>query len=154
MKRVYSIVRSFKFALAGVRYTLRTQRNMRIHFSAAAFVTAFGCFYGLSGQQWLALAFTITFVVVCEMFNTAVENAVNVATSSYHENAKIAKDVAAGAVFMAAVMALACAALLFCDISRLCAAVFVILSNGFYIGGFLTGGALAIWWILSDGRRA
>lgn len=152
MEKVYSIVRSFKYAIAGLLYTLKTQRNMRIHFSAAALVIAFGCFYGLSAVEWVALGFTITFVIVCEMLNTAVENAVDVATSSYHKKAKVAKDVAAGAVLMAAVLAVAVAILLFCDLAKLGAAIQHILSNTWYIGGFLVGIVLAICWILAGKR--
>lgn len=152
MGRVYSIIRSFRYAIAGLSYALKTQRNMRIHFSAGAFAVAFAYFYGFTAVEWVALMFTITFVIVCEMFNTAIENAVNVATSTYHHNAKIAKDVAAGAVMMSALLALAVAARLFFDVSKLVAACVKILSNGWYICGFLIGAVLSVWWILLPGR--
>lgn len=153
MRKVYSIVQSFRYAFAGLWFALRTQRNMRIHFSAAGLVIAFGCFYGLPAVEWVALGFTITFVIVCEMFNTAVENTVDVATDKYHEKAKIAKDVAAGAVLMSALLSLAVAILLFCNAAKLENAFASILSNGWYIGGFITGILLAVCWIMS-GRKS
>lgn len=152
MKKVYNIARSFRYAFAGLLYALKTQRNMRIHFSAAVLVIAFGCFYGLAAVEWVALGFTVTFVIVCEMFNTAVENAVDVATDTYHDKAKIAKDVAAGAVLMSALLALAVAVLLFCDAARLGAALTLIFSNGWYIGGFITAIILAVCWVMSGGK--
>lgn len=152
LKKVYRIVKSFQYAIAGLLYTLKTQRNMRIHFSLAAFVIAFGCFYGLSTVEWVALGFTITFVIVCEMLNTAVENAVDVATDSFHEKAKVAKDVAAGAVLMAALLAVAVAILLFCDLAKFSAAFAQILSNAWYVGGFIVGIVVAVCWILSGKR--
>lgn len=99
------LLRSFRFAFRGLYYAVKTQRNMRIHISMAVLVSVFGLLYRLAPLEWIALYFTITFVIVCEMLNTAVENCVDTATKEYNKHAEIAKDVAAGAVVVAALLA-------------------------------------------------
>lgn len=104
---------SFNYAVAGVVHTLRTQRNMRIHFTAAVLVLGVGLYLRVSSRDLLFLFFAITLVVMAEMFNTAVEAVVNLCVQEYHPLARIAKDVAAGAVLMAAVNSLVVAYIVF-----------------------------------------
>jgi diacylglycerol kinase (ATP) len=102
----YSLVKlisAFRCAFAGVAHLLRTQRNAQIHCLVAACALALGAFLGLARWEWLALVLTITLVLAAEGVNTAVEAAVDVATSSYHPLARIAKDVAAGTVLICAI---------------------------------------------------
>lgn len=96
-------------------YALRTQRNMRLHFAAAATVLVLALFFKLSKLEILILFFTIGLVVAAEMFNTAIETAVNLVTREYHPLAAIAKNVAAGAVLVASVNAVVVGYLLFFD---------------------------------------
>ena len=98
-----TLVSSFRYAFAGLWYALRTQRNIRIHFAMATGVAILGGILGLSWMQWALLTLTSGFVLVAEMFNTAAEAAMDAATPYYHPLVKIAKDVAAGAVLLAAV---------------------------------------------------
>ena len=65
---------SFGYALAGIIYALKTQRNMRIHFIAALAVLLFSSFFNLSKFELLALFFAIVFVIFAEMINTAIES--------------------------------------------------------------------------------
>ena len=95
---------SFGFAFAGFWYAVRTQLNMRIHLAVAAVVIALGLYLGLEWTQWAVLALTMGFVWVAEMFNTVAEAAMDAATPYYHPLVQIAKDVAAGAVLVTALV--------------------------------------------------
>ena len=103
--RQTSLIASFGYAFAGFWYAVRTQPNMRIHLAVAAMVVALGLYLGLGWTQWAVLALTMGFVLVAEMFNTVAEAAMDAATPYYHPLVKIAKDVAAGAVLVTALVA-------------------------------------------------
>jgi len=100
-----NLVTSFKYAFSGVWHVLRTQRNARIHLSVGLLVIALGLWLGLSRTEWAIIILTIGLVFAAESFNTVAEAAVDLATSEYHPLAKIAKDVAAGAVLLTAMTA-------------------------------------------------
>lgn len=108
-----STLKSFTWAFEGIVYVLRTQRNMKIHFVAALVVLGGSLFFNLSNLELVALLLTVSFVIVAEMLNTAIEAAIDTFGSAYDPMAKIAKDVAAGAVLIAALNALAVAYLIF-----------------------------------------
>lgn len=99
---VRKLLDSFNYAVAGVVYSLRTQRNMRIHFTAAFLVLGLGVYLRISSFDLLFLFFAITLVIMAEMFNTAVEATVDLYVQDFHPLARIAKNVAAGAVLIAA----------------------------------------------------
>lgn len=107
------ITDSFNHAFEGILYALRTERNIRIHVFAALFILAFSLFFPLSRLELLMLFLAISFVIMAEMFNTAVETVVDAFTDQYHPLAKVAKDVAAGAVLVAALNAFLVGYLLF-----------------------------------------
>ena len=96
---------SFCHAFVGLWYAIRTQRNMRIHLAVLVTVLATGVYLGLPWLHWAILALTSGFVLVAEMFNTVAEAALDAATPHYHPLVKVAKDVAAGAVLITAVVA-------------------------------------------------
>jgi diacylglycerol kinase (ATP) len=96
---------SFSFALDGIVHTLRTERNMRIHFLIGFLVLVGGIYLNLSPLEYMVLSVTVSFVLVTELFNTAVEHAVDLAERRRNPLAKVVKDVAAGAVFVSAVNA-------------------------------------------------
>lgn len=110
-----STLKSFTFAFAGIVHVLRTQRNMKIHFVLAILVLGGSLFFDLSRTEIITLLITISFVLVMEMINTAVEAAIDTFGTAFDPMAKIAKDVAAGAVLLAALNALAVAYLIFYD---------------------------------------
>jgi undecaprenol kinase len=95
-----SFWRSVAHAWAGLVFTFRTQRNARIHVSAGltAFVLAF--WLGLGPVHWSVLVLTIGAVLAGETINTTVEAIVDLLSPEWHERAKIAKDVSAGAVLI------------------------------------------------------
>ncbi len=92
---------SFRCALAGAQYVLRTQRNAHIEMVAATLVTLLGLWLQVTRLEWALLAIAIGFVLSAEMLNTAVERAVDVATRQSDPLARLAKDAAAGGVLMA-----------------------------------------------------
>jgi diacylglycerol kinase (ATP) len=108
-----SLVESFNYAFEGIIHVLRTQRNMRIHFVVAAVVLVAALATGVSRLELIALLLAIAFVMIAEMINTAIEGAVDVSTTSFDPNAKLAKDIAAGAVLIATINAVAVGYLVF-----------------------------------------
>lgn len=108
-----SLLWSFNYAIAGIVYALRTQRNMRLHALAAAVVLAVALLLGIARWEMVALLFAITLVFIAELVNTAIESAVDVSTERYDPMARIAKDVAAGAVLVASLNAVAVGYLIF-----------------------------------------
>ena len=112
-RRGPSILESFNYAFEGVIHVLRTQRNMRLHFLIAALVLVAGVVVGVRRFELIALLLAIAFVLIAEMINTAVEHTIDVATTSFDPMAKLAKDIAAGAVLIASVNAVAIGYLVF-----------------------------------------
>ncbi len=113
MRRRPSIIESFNFAIEGIVHVLRTHRNMRIHFAVAVAVIVIAAAVGVSKIELIALLISIAFVLVAEMINTAVEGTIDAATTSFDPMAKLAKDIAAGAVLIASVNAVAVGYLVF-----------------------------------------
>ncbi|SDY30589.1 diacylglycerol kinase [Tindallia californiensis] len=107
------LINSFNYAFQGIIYTLRTQRNMRIHVSIATIVLIMSLFFRLNRWEMMILFVTITMVIACEMVNTAVEATVDLMTDQYNIFAKIAKNVAAGAVLVTSINAVIIGYLLF-----------------------------------------
>jgi diacylglycerol kinase (ATP) len=112
-QRSESIFDSFNNAAEGVIHALRTQRNLWIHFTIAAAVLVAAVGFGVSKLELMVLLVAVTFVLVAELVNTAIEATVDVATTSFDPMAKIAKDIAAGAVLVATLNAVAVGYLVF-----------------------------------------
>jgi diacylglycerol kinase (ATP) len=115
MPRRISLIDSFNYAFQGVIHAVRTQRNMRIHMLAGAGVLIAAIAIGVDEMELVALILVIAFVLITEMINTAIEGAIDVATTSFDPMAKLAKDIAAGAVLIATVAAVAVGYLVFND---------------------------------------
>jgi diacylglycerol kinase (ATP) len=112
-RRAPSVIESFNYAFEGIIHVLRTQRNMRIHFVVAAVVLIVAFASGVTNYELIALLLSIAFVLIAEMLNTALESAIDVATTSFDPHAKLAKDISAGAVLIATVNAVAIGYLVF-----------------------------------------
>jgi diacylglycerol kinase (ATP) len=115
IRRTPPIIQSLNWAFEGVIHVLRTQRNMRIHFALATAVLILAFSYGVTKLELMALLVAISFVLIAEMVNTAIEATIDLATTSFDPLAKIAKDIAAGAVLIAAVNAVVVGYLVFAD---------------------------------------
>ena len=84
---------------------MKEQRNMRIHAVAIFVVTVVGIFLGMPAIEWSVLALTIGSVIVAEMMNTAIETLVDLVSPEHNTHAGKIKDIAAGAVLLAAIIA-------------------------------------------------
>lgn len=113
VSRVSPFIRSFGYAFEGIFYTLRTQRNMRVHLGIGLVAAALGLWLGISGVEWAVLLVMMALVLTLEMVNTVVETLVDMVTDRFHPLAKVAKDVAAGAVLVAAILAVGVGLFLF-----------------------------------------
>lgn len=98
-------IKSFFYAIRGIFSAFVTEAHMRFHLVAAFYVMFFAHrFYDLSSGQISALALAIGGVITAELINTAIERVCDFMTKEYSKNIKFIKDVAAGAVFVAAVV--------------------------------------------------
>ena len=116
MKPSFSLwtrVRSFRFALEGLWFVLRTQHNAWLHVTAAIVVCALGFSLGISKLDWMWLVVAITLVWITETLNTAFEHLCNVVSPQLSHSVKRAKDVAAGTVLIAATGAVIIGGLVF-----------------------------------------
>ncbi len=98
-------IAGFGYAFNGLQYVFRTQINMRVHLGIAILAFLIGLILHLSTIEFAIIFLTITIVFVAEMLNTVLELCVDLASPEYHPLAKIAKDVAAGAVLLSAIFA-------------------------------------------------
>ncbi len=108
-----SLFMSFNRALKGVFYVFKTQRNIRIHLFIALVILAISIFLNLDRKEVIILSFTIFLVLITEMFNTAVELAVDLVTDKFHPLVKTVKDITAGAVLFASINAVLVGYLIF-----------------------------------------
>jgi diacylglycerol kinase (ATP) len=99
---VISRLKSFRCALTGWWYVIRTQRNAWIHAVVSLVVVALSFWLKLSRVEWSVIIVTISLVWTAEFLNTALEAVVDLASPGRHELAKIGKDVGAAAVLIAA----------------------------------------------------
>lgn len=113
--KVKKLLDSFNYAIEGIVYSVRTQRNMRIHMIAAIIVLTACFFYDLNKMELLIITITVTMVIVAELINTAIELAIDATTNYYHPLAKLAKNAAAGAVFITAINAVLVGYIIFWD---------------------------------------
>ncbi|MYC97188.1 MAG: diacylglycerol kinase family protein [Caldilineaceae bacterium SB0661_bin_32] len=101
--RARSFWQSLAFAIAGMNHALKSQRNLRIHFTVAAAVVIAGLVLRISRTEWAVVVTLIALVIGLELLNTAIEALVDLASPVPHPLAKVAKDTAAGAILVAAV---------------------------------------------------
>jgi len=106
-------IRSVKFALRGIRTMVASQQNAWIHAAATVVVVGAGLLVKLSAAEWAWIVLAIGSVWTAEALNTAFEFLTDVASPDFHPLAEKAKDVAAGAVLLAALGAVIIGALVF-----------------------------------------
>lgn len=96
-------LQSFRLAINGVRYAVKTQLNFTVHLCFTGLAVFLGVVYRITYIEWIVIILTIVLVLVTEMINTSIESMTDLLTSDYRKEAKIAKDVSAGMVLTAAV---------------------------------------------------
>jgi diacylglycerol kinase (ATP) len=106
---------SFRYATEGLMHCFRTQRHMQIHFVLMILVLLSALMVGMDKRDVILLLVCIVLVISAEMVNTAIETVVDMVTQQYHPLAKLAKDVAAGAVMVCSLNAVIVGLLLFLD---------------------------------------
>lgn len=97
------IINSFRYAIEGFISSFKTERNMKIHILAMAIVIALGIFFKLNKIEWCIITIAIVMVISAELFNTAIETVVDMVSPQKNLQAKLAKDIAAGAVLVFAI---------------------------------------------------
>lgn len=95
-------IKSFGFAFKGILFAFKTQHNLWIHVLAVILVITAGLIFKLNPLEWALIVFAIGLVLVSELFNTAVETLVDFISPEYSKKAGVIKDLAAGAVLIAA----------------------------------------------------
>lgn len=110
-----NLLDSFNNAIKGIIETARTERNMKIHLTVAVLVLIACFFFDISKIEVLIVGICVTMVIAAELINTAIEAAIDMTTNYYHPLAKVAKNAAAGGVFITAVSAVICGYIIFWD---------------------------------------
>ena len=98
-------IKSFDYAIQGISTFFKNEHNARIHAVAAIAVIALGWYCKLNRMEWCWITLAIGLVILSEMFNTAIEYLTDLVSPEMHPLAKKTKDVASGAVLIAAVIA-------------------------------------------------
>jgi len=107
------LIKSFGYALTGISYTVKTQMNFKIHITAIIAVLFTGWYIQLNSSEWLWIILAIGLVLVAELLNTAIELLVDLVSPEFNVQAGKVKDVAAGAVLVAAVISVCIGAIIF-----------------------------------------
>lgn len=110
-----NLVDSFNNAVNGIIAAIRSERNMKLHILAAAIVLVMSLFYNLTRVEFIIICITIAIVIICELFNTAIEVVIDTIIGVYHPKAKLVKDTAAGAVFVSAILSVLVGYFIFFD---------------------------------------
>ena len=106
-------IKSFRYAIDGIAAFFKREHNAWLHFIATIAVFVISALVGVDKNELLALVFAIGFVWVAEMFNTCIEWVMDFVSEKRHPEIKFIKDLASGAVLIAAITALAVGAIIF-----------------------------------------
>ena len=106
-------IQSFGYAFKGIRHVFGTEANMKIHITISVLVIICGIAFAISITEWICCLLCIGLVVGAEMMNTAIENVVDLASPEQHPLAGKAKDIAAGAVLICAIISVVIGMLIF-----------------------------------------
>lgn len=107
------LYKSFKYAFEGIFAGIKKERNMKIHCTAMVLVIAAGFIFKISAVKWCICFILFGLIMGLELVNTSVEAVVDLVTDKYHPLAKLAKDTAAGAVLIAAIMSVIIGGIIF-----------------------------------------
>lgn len=95
---------SFKYAFSGIKLCIKDEQNMLIHFTVAILVIVAGFLFRINYLEWIVCLLLIGMVLMMELLNTAIENTCDAVTDKDNKYIKIAKDTAAGAVLIIAII--------------------------------------------------
>lgn len=97
------LINSFKYAIQGILSSFKTERNMKIHIFIMILVIIAGVILKINKYEWIACILCFAIIISGELFNTAIETVVDMVMPYKNDKAKIAKDIAAGAVLTLAI---------------------------------------------------
>jgi diacylglycerol kinase len=113
MEEIKPLIRSFGYAFEGLFYAIKYNRNLKIHLVVALVVISASIFFHVTLFEKEILGIMIVLVILSEMINTSIEEMVNLITQEHKKEAKIAKDVGAGMILVAALGALIVGVIIF-----------------------------------------
>ncbi len=108
-----NMISSFKYALEGLFYCLKNERNMKIHYVIMIIVIIMGLIYKISILEWYICILLFGLVISLEYMNTAIENTVDICSPEKNKIAKIAKDSAAASVLISAIVSVVIGLIIF-----------------------------------------
>ena len=152
MNKRFSLINSFRCAIKGIAFVARHERNLRIHMVFVIYVAFFSAFYDFSKTELAILVITCALVMIFEILNTAIEVIVDKVSPKYSPLAKIAKDTAAGAVLLSAVMAVIVGIVLFFDVERI-KLILLFFSEWTNLLMFVGFSAIAVVFVTSGKKR-
>lgn len=147
--QIRTVYTSFRNAGRGVVYCVCNERNMRIHMVAACYIIAFSRFFSLTQSQFALMLCAVALVIALEMVNTAVEVLVNISAPAYSSLARIAKDIAAGAVLVCAAFAVVIGLLLFWQPEVILHIIWLLCTSPLYGGLFVLSALAALLFIFA-----
>ena len=103
MEHRHSLIKSFSFAINGLKGIILKERNFKIQLFVGVLAVILGFALKLNPAEWLNLVIIITLVLILELVNTSIEQIVDLISPEFQEKAKIAKDVAAATVLVASI---------------------------------------------------
>lgn len=108
-----NLFKAFIFALKGIAYCIRHERNIQMQLFTAILVCLAGGVLNISKTEWFVCIAAIAIVLSAEMFNTSIEHLCNLISKDYHPAIKVIKDVSAGAVLVVAIASALCGCIIF-----------------------------------------
>lgn len=109
----HRLLKAFGYAFVGIRSAVLAERNIQIHLFVSVVVISFGIWLSLSPVEWIFILFAIGGMLSLEMLNSAIERVVDLVTKEFHPLAKDAKDIAAGAVLLYAIISVIIGVIIF-----------------------------------------
>ena len=114
-KEFKRLTSSFKYAIEGLLHVIKRERNMQIHLTIACIILFLAYFFSVSKMEWIVLLLCIGIVISLESMNTAIERAIDLCTEEIKPLAKQAKDTAAAAVFVFAIISVIIGLIIFTE---------------------------------------
>lgn len=151
-RSVRRLRQSFGFALAGLRTCIRTERNFRIHLTAAVYVSLFAALGGLSSVRYAILCLCFALMLSAELFNTAIECLCDRQSTCYDGQVKQTKDIAAAAVLLCAVFCAVIGAVFFLPSGALLRAAGVLAARPWAMALFGLSLPVAVWFVFAERR--
>lgn len=112
-KGIKKFVNSFIYPIKGLKYAYRNEQNLAVDVGITIVVVALGIIFKINLTEWALLSLTVGLVIATELLNTAIEAVVDLVTNEYHPLAKVAKDTAAAAVFIFAIVSIIVGCIIF-----------------------------------------